>query len=76
MSQAGRDIIKVALYNITADPTEHNDLSAKLPDVVAEMQERVKYYMKGLVPPLKPAHGDPQAKETAKKNGIWGPWRG
>ena len=66
--------INVALYNITADPTEHVDLSEKLPDVVKKLQDRVKYYMKGMVSPLnKPS--DPQAMEIAKERGYWGPWR-
>ena len=66
--------IKVALYNITADPTEHIDLSTKLPDVVKKLQDRVQYYMKGLVPPLnKPS--DPKAMEVAKERGYWYPWR-
>lgn len=66
--------IKVALYNITADPNEHVDLSAKFPDVVKKLQDRVQYYFKGMVPPLnKPS--DPKATEVAKERGYWGPWR-
>ena len=73
-SQSLVDKIKVALYNITADPNEHIDLSMKLPDVVKKLQDRLQYYMKGLVPPLKkPA--DPKANKTAKERGYWGPWR-
>ena len=68
------DNVKVALYNITADPSEHVDLSMKLPDVVKKLQDRVKYYMKGLVPSgEKPA--DPKALEMAREKGCWGPWR-
>jgi hypothetical protein len=71
--KANRTNIKVALFNITADPEERHDLSTKLPDVVAKLQERVDFYMKGVVTPRnKPA--DPKAKETAKRNGAWGPW--
>ncbi|KAJ7369371.1 hypothetical protein OS493_039564 [Desmophyllum pertusum] len=36
-------LIKVALYNITADPTERTDLSQKLPDVVDRLQERLQF---------------------------------
>ncbi|CAH3182356.1 unnamed protein product [Porites lobata] len=69
------DNIKVALFNITADPNEHIDLSEQLPDVVKKLQDRVQYYMKGLVPSgKKPA--DPKAMEMARKKGYWGPWRG
>jgi len=68
------ELIKVALYNITADPTEHNDLSQKFPDVVKKLQERLEFYKKTAVPPLnKPV--DIQAWVVAKKNGIWTPWR-
>ena len=66
--------IKVALYNITADPTEHEDLSTKLPDVVKKLQDRVQYYMKGLVTPGNKSP-DPKATEVAQKRGYWGPWR-
>lgn len=67
-------LIKVALYNITADPTEHDDLSQRLPEVVKRLQERLDFYQKSVVPPLnKPA--DSQAVETAKKLGIWTPWK-
>ena len=66
--------IKVALFNITADPTEHVDLSTKLPDVVKNLQDRVQYYMKALVPPLKQPP-DPKASEIAQEKGYWGPWR-
>ena len=66
--------MEVALYNITADPEERTDLSKPLPDVVKKMQTRVKDYMKSSVPALY-QNPDPKALETAKKNGIWGPWR-
>lgn len=65
--------LTVALYNITADPIEHNDLSEKLPEVVKKMKNRVQYYMKESVPPLnKP--DDPRATEKALEEGIWTPW--
>lgn len=67
-------MIKVALYNITADPTEHVDLSQKFPDVVNKLQERLEFYKKTAVPALnKPA--DSQAWDAARKNGIWTPWK-
>lgn len=68
------DNVKVALFNITADPNERNDLSMKLPDVVKKLQDRVQYYMKGMVPSgKKPA--DAKALEMAREKGYWGPWR-
>lgn len=69
-----RGLIKLALYNITADPTEHIDLSQKLPDVVSKLQERLQFYKQTAVSPLnKPA--DPEAWVVARKNGCWTPWR-
>ncbi|KAL9987433.1 hypothetical protein ACROYT_G001741 [Oculina patagonica] len=67
------DVIDVALYNVTADPKEHEDLSEKLPDVVKALKERVQYYMKGVVPPLnKPL--DSKAFIKAESEGVWTPW--
>ena len=67
------EVIPLALYNITADPTEHVDLSEKLPDVVKKMQERLEEYKKSMVPPRnKPS--DPRAWLTAIRTGAWGPW--
>ncbi|XP_078357482.1 arylsulfatase B-like [Oculina patagonica] len=73
---AGHDhTLEVALYNITADPTEQKDLSTKLPDVVKKLQDRVQSYIKGLVPPLnKPS--DHRAKVVARHRGYWSPWKG
>lgn len=69
-----KDRIEVALYNLTADPNERNDLSSKYPDVVQKLKERMDYYVKGTVTPLnKPP--DPEAREAAKKNDCWGPWQ-
>ena len=68
------NVAKVALYNITADPTEHEDLSETFPEVVKALQERVEYYTKGVVPPLnKPA--DPEAFVKAYSEGAWTPWQ-
>ena len=67
-------MIKVALYNITADPNEHNDLSHKLPEEVQRLQRRLEFYKKAATPPLnQPA--DNKAWDVARKNGIWTPWR-
>ena len=66
--------LEVALYNITADPTEHDDLSEKLPDVVKEMKERVQDYTKGVVPPPTKTK-DPKALIKALEEGIWTPWQ-
>ena len=59
---------------MTADPTEHEDLSEKLPDVVKELQESVQYYIKGMVPPFNKLP-DPRAFIKAELEGIWTPWQ-
>ncbi|KAL9987467.1 hypothetical protein ACROYT_G001780 [Oculina patagonica] len=67
------NLLDVVLYNITPDPTEHEDLSEKLPDVVKALKERVQYYMKGVVPSLfRPV--DPRAIIKVELEGIWTPW--
>ncbi|KAL9963491.1 hypothetical protein ACROYT_G027002 [Oculina patagonica] len=67
-------IVDVALYNITADPYEKNDLSQRFPDIVKKLQDRVQFYMKGAVPSgEKPP--DAEARKVAKKNGAWSPWK-
>lgn len=66
-------MVGLALYNITADPYEKDDLSTKFPDIVQKFQDRLKFYMNGMkLPANKPT--DPQARRTARKNGAWTPW--
>lgn len=72
--QRFRNTIKVALFNITSDPNEHEDLSVKLPQEVKKLQDRVQYYMNGVVPPGKKPR-DPMALKTAREKGCWGPWQ-
>ena len=64
----------MALYNLTADPNERNDLSSKYPDVVEKLKERMAYYVKSTITPLNQPP-DPQARKAAEKNGCWGPWQ-
>ena len=71
--QKSRGKIKVALYNITADPNERQDLSRKFPDVEKTLRKRVGYYKKGETPSRK-KRPDPKAMKLARKNGFWGPW--
>jgi len=64
----------VALYNITADPTECDNLSRKHPDLVRKLQERVQFYMKSVVPPLNKPQ-DLEAIIKAMAEGVWTPWQ-
>lgn len=67
------DYVKVALYNVTADPYEKENLKDKYPDIVKKLQERVEFYRKTALPPANKPN-DPQARETAEKNDAWTPW--
>ena len=70
--KSGRKI-RAALYNITADPNESQDLRRTYPDVVRALRGRIRYYKKGEVPSGKES-SDPEARKLALKNGYWGPW--
>ena len=65
--------IRVALYNITADPYESQDLKSTYPALVRTLRRRVTYYKTGEVPSGK-VDADPEAKTLALENGYWGPW--
>ncbi|XP_071965862.1 arylsulfatase J-like isoform X2 [Antedon mediterranea] len=61
------------LFNVTADPSEYNDLSGKYPKVVDMMLEKLASYNKTAVPctfPLSDPSSDPKLH-----GGVWGPWR-
>ncbi|XP_071964098.1 LOW QUALITY PROTEIN: arylsulfatase J-like [Antedon mediterranea] len=61
------------LFNVTADPSEYNDLSGKYPKVVDMMLEKLASYNKTAVPckfPLPDPSSDPKLH-----GGVWGPWR-
>ena len=73
-SQVTVDKVDIALYNISKDPEERVDLSKKFPDIVKEMQMRVKYFVNSSVKPLYQKN-DPEALKTAQEKGAWGPWR-
>ena len=72
-SQTNASNVQLALSNITADPEERHDLNRKLPEELKSLLARVRYHMKGVVPP--PAHTfDPKALSKAVKEGVWCPW--
>lgn len=43
--------VRVRLFNLTADPTEHFDVAGDHPDLVAEMRERLQLYVDSAIPP-------------------------
>lgn len=64
---------QVWLFNITADPNEHHDLSKKYPDVVKSLLQKLEKYWSSSVPvqyPPPDLDADP-----ALHGGYWGPWR-
>lgn len=63
---------KVWLFNITADPREELELSAKYPEVVSELLSKLEAYYKDSVPVRYPK--DDNRANPALRNGTWGPW--
>jgi hypothetical protein len=63
------------LFNLTADPTETNDLSKQYPEVVQQLLARIAYWAtEVMVQPLYyNATVDPKSDPT-KRNGTWYPW--
>ncbi|XP_046554732.1 arylsulfatase B-like [Haliotis rubra] len=61
----------VHLFNIREDPTEHNDLTEKMPDMVAKLRARLEEYRKTMVPANFP---DPDHSYDPKNFGdAWTP---
>lgn len=63
------------LYNIRVDPEERNNLNETMPDVLKEMQGKLKEHLKTFFNPDR-GGTDPKACEAAihKYGGYWGPW--
>ena len=59
--------LPVHLFNVTADPTEKQDLSDQMPELVEQMQNRVIELMKDMVPAIYP----PQVDEGYPQDGLW-----
>ncbi|XP_046566773.1 arylsulfatase J-like [Haliotis rubra] len=59
------------LYNITSDPTEHFDLSAKYPELVTMMKQRLENWEKTRVPANHPP-ADPKSNPDLY-GGNWSP---
>ena len=69
------------LFDIFADPTEHDDVHAAHPDIVATMMARLKVLVKGevtlvasnLCPTPLGSKGDQRSADSAKSLGFWEP---
>ncbi|GFR75218.1 arylsulfatase B-like [Elysia marginata] len=66
------DVKNVWLFNITADPTEHHDLSEERPQVVRIMLDLLSKMNATSVPVRYPPF-DPKSNPALHGN-IWGPW--
>ncbi|XP_005099114.1 arylsulfatase B [Aplysia californica] len=62
----------VWLFNITADPNEHHDLSDQMPDVVLSLLGYLEQFNETSVPPNWP-HFDWRSS-PARHGGVYGPW--
>ncbi|XP_035826847.1 arylsulfatase J [Aplysia californica] len=63
----------VWLFNITADPTEHHDLSDQMPGTVRTLLGYLQRFNQHAVPAVYP----PLDKNSnpALRGGVWGPWQ-
>jgi len=64
----------IALYNISADPEEHNDLQSFYPDIMMMMRSKLESYLKTMVKSEYINEVDPNAFEVWDLNGYVGPW--
>ncbi|XP_033646949.1 arylsulfatase B-like [Asterias rubens] len=62
----------VWLFNITADPNEHQDLSSQRPDIVERLMQRLQCYYEGSLPVFYPG-SDPRA-DPKYHNNTWSNW--
>ncbi|XP_050416113.1 arylsulfatase B [Patella vulgata] len=60
------------LFNIKDDPTEHNDVSQKYPDIVEKLKARLDDYRKESVKPNYPFLPDTKSDPT-NFNNVWSP---
>ncbi|GFN88346.1 arylsulfatase b [Plakobranchus ocellatus] len=72
-SQETADLKNVWLFNITADPTEHFDLSGGRPEVVKAMLTLLSKINETAVPVRYPPF-DPKSN-PAFHGDVWGPWK-
>ena len=63
------------LFNISADPSELNNLAEELPDVFNAMLQVIDTYQNGVYSPVRGSK-DPEACNRAEKSydGFWGPF--
>ena len=70
------------LFDIIADPTEHHDIVAEHPEIVASMKSRILELLKGevtlassgLCPTSLGTQPDTRMTAKARQSGFWEPW--
>lgn len=63
------------LFDVFADPLEHHDLSAAMPEVVTRLTAALEHLKdRGVVQKL--CNVDPQSNPQKYFGGVWTPWRG
>jgi arylsulfatase B len=69
------DCRRGCLFNLTSDPTEHDDIAAAHPEVVARMLDRIRAINATVFSPVR-GSPDPRGCEVAvgKHGGFWGPF--
>ena len=69
---ANYGVKNIWLFNITADPTEHHDLSDSHPEIVKQLLDRLAFYNSTAVPYRFPPE-DP-ASDPGLHGGAWVSW--
>ena len=63
------------LYNIMKDPLEYDNVAAKMPDVLKEMQTKLEMYQKGYFNPNRGSHSQAACDMALGiYGGFWGPF--
>ena len=60
------------LFNLREDPCEYHNVAADFPELVSQLQNRLKQFKRSMIPPgnkPKDPRGDPQ-----RNGGVWKPW--
>jgi len=62
------------LFDVVADPFEHNNVAAEHPDVVKDLLSRLQKYNASAIAPQKGLKDD--SADPSNFGGVWTPWRG
>ncbi len=71
--QISRNPPRIWLFNLAADPTEHNDLSKNRPDIVAQLRAELTAHDRQMAKPLWPALLEEPIRIDVPANAPWKP---